>query len=88
MASSCFRHLSWEYGCIGHVWYEVGDGMEDGRGDGFIVIPTTSYMCYGVGVFPLILRNEVRGVNVLPFEPLIIGVRISFCYDRCRTRLT
>ena len=39
-------------------------------------------MCYGVGVFPLILRNEVRGVNVLPFESLIIGVRISFPFDK------
>ena len=39
-------------------------------------------MCYGVRVFPLIFRNEVRGVNVLPFEPLIIGVRISLPFDK------
>src|SRR6266404_3484818 len=46
------------------------------------MIPTPPYMCYGVGIFPLILRNEIRGVNVLPLEPLIIGVRVSFPFDK------
>src|SRR6266404_4688733 len=40
------------------------------------------YMCYGVRVFPLILRYQIRGIDVLPFDPLIVQVGVSFPLDK------
>src|SRR6266404_3725670 len=41
-----------------------------------------SYMCNGLGVFPLIFRYHVRGVDVLPLDPLIVRIGVSFPLDQ------